>query len=80
MPKMTASAPTSPVKDKNYDLITVLQMSLEHAWRMETYVSDAERDGDRELAEWFRKIQKNSVKAGEQGKQMLAERLQKAMT
>lgn len=65
----------SPVKDKNYNLITVLQASLEYAWTMQTYIADAEKDGDTELAEWFRKIQHNDVKAGEQGKKFLASRL-----
>jgi hypothetical protein len=69
--------PESPVKDKNYNLINILHLSLENAWRMETFAKDAEREGDAELAEWFRKIQENSKKAGEQGKQMLASRLQK---
>ncbi len=67
--------PESPVKDKNYDLISVLHASLENAWRMETYIADAEKDGDDELATWFRKIQENSQKAGEQGKKILAARL-----
>lgn len=71
---MTAT-PQTPVKDKNYDLITVLQASLENAWRMETFIDDARQAGDEELAEWFSKIQHNSQKAGEQGKQMLAARL-----
>jgi hypothetical protein len=68
--------PESPVKDKNYNLINVLHRSLENAWRMETYIQDAEREGDAELADWFRKIQENSRRAGDQGKQMLAKRLQ----
>ena len=46
-------------------------------WKLETYIQDAEQAGDDELAEWFRKIQKNNRKAGEQGKRMLAQRLQK---
>ncbi len=69
--------PTSPVKDKNYDLIHTIQLSLEHLWRMETYIADAEDRGDTELATWFRKMQENNRKAGEQGKKMLMERLQR---
>lgn len=68
--------PMSPVKDKNYDLIHALQLSLEHIWRLETYIADAEEQGDKELATWFRKIQENNRKAGEQGKQMLMVRMQ----
>lgn len=69
--------PASPVKDKNYDLIHAVQMSLQHIWQMETYIADAEQRGDSELATWFRKIQENNRKAGEQGKKMLMERMQK---
>ncbi|WP_088979210.1 hypothetical protein [Micromonospora coxensis] len=68
--------PASPVKDKNYDLIHAVQMSLQHIWQLETYIADADARGDSELATWFRKIQENNRKAGEQGKQMLIERLQ----
>jgi hypothetical protein len=35
--------PPSPVKDKNYDLITVLQRCLKATWRLETYKEDARR-------------------------------------
>ncbi|GIJ25083.1 hypothetical protein Vqi01_02450 [Micromonospora qiuiae] len=73
----TMTHPASPVKDKNYDLIHAIQMSLEHIWQMETYIADAESRGDNELATWFRKIQENNRKAGEQGKQMLISRLQR---
>ncbi|PZF93831.1 hypothetical protein [Micromonospora deserti] len=68
--------PASPVKDKNYDLIHALQMSLQHIWQLETYIADADARGDTELAKWFRAMQDNNRKAGEQGKQMLMTRLQ----
>jgi hypothetical protein len=66
----------SPVKDPHYDLIAILEASLEMVWQVDTYIQDAEAAGDAELAEWFRKIQTNNRKAGEQGKQMLLQRLQ----
>jgi len=69
------SAPTTAVKDKNYNLISVLQASLHYVWQIETYAQDAERDGDTELAEWFRKIQHNNQKAADQGKEMLLRRM-----
>jgi len=68
--------PDSPVKDKNYNLVTVLQQSLENAYRLETYVQDAQQDGDQELTEFFQKIQSNNQQAGEMARQMLAQRLQ----
>lgn len=67
--------PESPVRDVNYNLIALLEASLKNAWQMEQYIQDAESAGDAELAEWFRKVQHNSLKAGEQGKQLLAARL-----
>lgn len=70
-----SNTPESPVKDKNYDLICILEASLRNAWQLAPYIDDAEAAGDTELAEWFRRIQNNSLKAGEQGKKMLAHRL-----
>jgi hypothetical protein len=67
--------PASPLKDKNYNLISVIQASLHYVWQMETYIADAEKDGDSELADWFRRIQENNRKAGDQGKEMLLKRL-----
>lgn len=69
------ATPESSLKDKNYNLVCVLEASLRNAWSMQTYIEDAEREGDSELAEWFRKIQHNSIKAGDQGKQLLRARL-----
>ena len=43
--------------------------------RLEQYVTDAERAGDDELAEFFRRAQAESRKGGEQGKELLAARL-----
>lgn len=71
-----ANEPQSPVKDPNYDLLWAVEASLHNVWKLETYIQDADSNGDNELAEWFRKIQENNRKAGEQGKRMLAQRLQ----
>jgi hypothetical protein len=62
-------------KDKLYNIIWFTEASLSNALRLETYIADAERDGDQELAEFFRKAQADSRKGGEQGKQLLAARL-----
>ena len=61
--------------DKDYNLIWFTEASLSNALRMETYIQDAERAGDSELAEFFRKAQAESRKGGEQGKAMLKARL-----
>ncbi|MGY1841199.1 MULTISPECIES: hypothetical protein [unclassified Modestobacter] len=61
--------------DKDYNLLWFTQASLDNALRMETYAQDAERAGDSELAEFFRKAQEESRKGGEQGKALLKARL-----
>ena len=73
-----ATAPTRPesgTKDKNYDLITVTQLCLEHVWRLDQYAGDAEREGDQELAQLFRKMQEHSRKGADECKRLLNERL-----
>ena len=75
---MTSSSETGQVtgtKDKDYDIIWFTEACLSNALRLETYIQDAERDGDSELAEFFRKAQAESRKGAEQGKQLLRERL-----
>jgi hypothetical protein len=64
-------------KDKNYDLIWYLEQCLEHALRLEVYIQDAERDGDSEVVELFRKAQADSKKGAELAKGLLAQRINK---
>ena len=70
----TATA-QSGTKDKNYDLITVTQLCLEHVWRLEQYAHDAEGEGDNELATLFRRMQEHSRRGAEECKQLLQRRL-----
>jgi hypothetical protein len=65
---------TTGTKDKDYNLIWFTEQSLSNALRLEDYVQDAERDGDNELAEFFRRAQGASRKGGEQGKELLRKR------
>ncbi len=62
-------------KDKDYNIIWFTEQCLSNALRLETYISDAEREGDNELAEFFRRAQGESRKGAEQGKALLASRL-----
>ena len=62
-------------KDKDYNLIWFTEQCLSNALRLETYIQDAEREGDSELADFFRRAQEASKRGGEQGKQQLAKRL-----
>jgi hypothetical protein len=62
-------------KDKDYNIVWFVEQCLSNTLRMEEYASDAERDGDQELAEFFRRAQGESRKGAEQGKQLLRQRL-----
>ena len=62
-------------KDKDYNLIWFTEQCLSNTLRLETYVQDAEREGDNDLADFFRRAQEASKRGAEQGKQQLAKRL-----
>ena len=62
-------------KDKDYNVIWFTEVCLSNVLRLQTYVQDAERDGDSELADFFRKAQAESKKGAEAGKQLLKSRL-----
>ena len=62
-------------KDKDYNIIWFTEQCLSNVLRLETYSQDAERDGDNELAEFFRRAQGESRKGAEQGKALLRQRI-----
>jgi hypothetical protein len=62
-------------KDKDYNIIWFVEQCLSNVLRLETYMQDAEREGDSELADFFRRAQGESRKGAEQGKQLLRTRL-----
>lgn len=66
-------------QDCEYNLIWFTEACLSNALRMEVYARDAEREGDEEMADLFRRAQQESRKGAEQGKQLLARRLQASM-
>ena len=61
--------------DKDYNLIWFTEACLSNALRLEVYIKDAERAGDSELVEFFRRAQAESKKGAEQAKKLLAARL-----
>jgi hypothetical protein len=66
---------TTGTKDKDYNLIWFVEQCLSNTLRMEQYAQDAERDGDSDLAEFFRRAQGESRKGAEQGKDLLRKRI-----
>jgi hypothetical protein len=69
------SGQVTGTKDKDYNVIWFTEQCLSNVLRLETYVKDAEREDDSELADFFRRAQETSRKGAEQGKEMLAKRL-----
>jgi hypothetical protein len=71
----TETGQITGTKDKDYNIIWFTEQCLSNVLRLETYVQDAERDGDNELADFFRRAQGESRKGAEKGKEMLRKRL-----
>jgi hypothetical protein len=74
----TASAETGQVtgtKDKDYNIIWFTEQCLSNVLRLDTYIQDAEREDDSELADFFKRAQETSRKGAEQGKDLLRERI-----
>ena len=71
----TEGGEVTGTQDKDYNIIWFIEQCLSNVLRMETYAQDAERAGDSELAEFFRRAQGESRKGAEQGKQLLRSRL-----
>jgi hypothetical protein len=62
-------------KDRDYNVIWFTEQCLSNVLRLESYTEDAEREDDSELVDFFRRAQEASRKGAEQGKEMLAKRL-----
>ena len=75
MTSTTEAGEKTGTKDKDYNLIWFTEACLSNALRLESYIEDADRDGDNDLAEFFRKAQADSRKGAEQGKDLLRMRL-----
>jgi hypothetical protein len=75
MSTQTETGDITGTKDKDYNIIWFTEQCLDNALRLETYIKDAERDGDDELATFFSKAQSESRKGAEEGKALLRARL-----
>ena len=62
-------------KDKDYNIIWFVEQCLSNVLRLENYIKDAEREGDNELTDFFRRAQGASRKGAEEGKGLLRARL-----
>jgi hypothetical protein len=71
----TETGQITGTKDKDYNLIWFTERCLSNTLRLEIYIADAEREGDAELADFFRRAQHESRKGAEQAKALMAARL-----
>jgi hypothetical protein len=71
----TETGDITGTKDKDFNIIWFTEQCLSNALRLEIYCKDAEREGDTELAEFFRRAQTESRKGAEKGKEMLRARI-----
>jgi hypothetical protein len=62
-------------KDKDYNVIWFTEQCLSNVLRLEEYIDDAQREGDEDLADFFRRAQEASKRGAEQGKELLGKRL-----
>ena len=71
----TETGEVTGTSDKDYNVIWFTEACLSNVLRLETYIADAKRANDSELAEFFRRAQAESRKGAEEGKRLLAARL-----
>jgi hypothetical protein len=71
----TETGNVTGTQDKDYNIIWFVEACLSNTLRLETYIADAERAGDRELTQFFVRAQAASRKGAEEGKELLARRL-----
>lgn len=72
MPGTTGNTGTPDVA---YNIISIVYHALQGAETYDQYISDAERDGDGDLAQFFRDVKERNKKTADQGKQLLGRKL-----
>jgi|GraSoiStandDraft_24_1057298.scaffolds.fasta_scaffold490435_2 rubrerythrin len=72
----TKSMAHTGTPDPVYDLISVAYHALQGAETYEQYAQDAQRQGDQELADYFRKTQQECRRSADEAQRLLASRLQ----
>lgn len=64
-----------PLKDKDYDLVSVLYHASQGAEICRQYAADAEQEGDSEAAQFFKEVQEQNSQLVQKGKNLLKGRL-----
>jgi hypothetical protein len=72
---MVKDETVTETKDKNYDLISTLYHALQGATTTETYLKDAQKASDHELAKFLTETKESYQLTIDRAKELLAERL-----
>jgi rubrerythrin len=72
----TQGGQSTGTSDVTYNLISVAYHALQGAENYGQYAQDAQQQGDRELADFFRQAQEQARQCADQAKQLLASRVQ----
>jgi hypothetical protein len=70
----TSGQQPTGVKDTVYDLASVFYHAAEGGQVYAKYIGDAEREGDRELVDFFREVQEHDAHRAQKAKSLLAQR------
>ena len=60
--------------DKDYNILWFTEACLKNVLRLDQYIADAVDAGDEELANFFRRAQRDSRRGADEAKQLLVER------
>jgi hypothetical protein len=66
---------TETLKDKDYNLISVIYHASQACETCGQYASDAERENDKEAAGYLREVREQNAKLVEKGKHLLKTRI-----
>lgn len=64
-----------PLQDKDYDLISVIYHASQGYETCKQYEQDAQSEGDKDAARFFREVCEQNMKCVERGKELLKNRL-----
>ncbi len=64
-----------PLQNKDYDLISVIYHASQGYETCEHYAEDAEKEGDRDVAQFFREVCEQNEKLVVKGKDLLKKRI-----
>jgi vacuolar-type H+-ATPase subunit H len=68
--------PQEMLNDKEYDIISVIYNASQAAETCQKYIQDAQREGDRDVMQFFNEVVERNVDMIQKGKELLKKRLQ----